>query len=165
MLCLIPITLTWRITADVKTLCTNQLSGEPQNQLTLISNKSSSLLNCSCMYHTFCFCSTCFVAWGITKFWTHYIIKLLLAAFMVNAPRWTPIQGYTTSFPAICCWPDQARLERRGGGVSALLHEDRSQWQTLISNSAQDKEFSVKDLANIWPGLSLFQLQWCIYPR
>lgn len=35
MQCLIPITLTWRTTADVKTWCTNQQSGEPPHQLLL----------------------------------------------------------------------------------------------------------------------------------
>lgn len=35
MQCLIPITLTWRTTAGVKTWCTNQQSGEPPHQLLL----------------------------------------------------------------------------------------------------------------------------------
>lgn len=50
-------------------------------------------------------------------------------------------------------------------GVRALLHEDRKHQRTLISNSAQDKESRVKDLANIWPRWSLFQPQWCMCPR
>lgn len=37
MQCLIPITLTWRTTADVKTWCTNQQFGEPPNHLVLPS--------------------------------------------------------------------------------------------------------------------------------
>ncbi|CAG14267.1 unnamed protein product, partial [Tetraodon nigroviridis] len=35
MRCLIPITLTWRTTADVRTWCTNQQSGETPRQLLL----------------------------------------------------------------------------------------------------------------------------------
>lgn len=35
MQCLIPITLTWRTTADVKTWCTNRQFGEPPNHLVL----------------------------------------------------------------------------------------------------------------------------------
>lgn len=46
--CLIPITLTWRTTAGVKTWCTNQQSGEPQNQS--INLKQDSLLVQHCWY-------------------------------------------------------------------------------------------------------------------
>lgn len=167
MLCLIPITLTWRITADVKTLCTNQLSGEPQKSINFNFKQDYFPVKLLHVSHVLPFAPFVFAAWGITKLWTHYIITPLLDAFDGKCTEMNSHSGLRNfiSSHLLLARPGQPDWSDRSEGVSALLHEDRSQWQTLISNSAQDKEFSVKDLANIWPGLSLFQMQRCMYTR